>query len=155
MKQLSLPALTGLAFVVCRTEPVGCKNAAVDNAAINLGDRPMAVIYPRNFKNEVSTKELNTFLMLFKYHRGNRDNAIRLPSNGSTSMNLDGLFTRTTVTFNSSKQDSLTLPQRWLTRLSINKTAPRSHAWSISYKEMQDELAQVYHRWEELEKLHN
>ena len=68
MKQLSLPALTGLALVVCRTEPVGCKNATVDNAAINLGDRPMAVIYPRNFKSEVSTKKLNTFLMLFKYH---------------------------------------------------------------------------------------
>ena len=40
---------------------------------------------------------------------GNRDNALRLPSNGSISMNLDGLFTRTTVTFNSSKQDSLTI----------------------------------------------
>lgn len=29
---------------------------------------------------------------------GNRDNALRLPVNGSISMNLDGLFTRTTVT---------------------------------------------------------
>ncbi|MBK8824956.1 MAG: diphosphomevalonate decarboxylase [Anaerolineales bacterium] len=38
---------------------------------------------------------------------GNRDNTLRLPVNGSISMNLDGLFTRTTVTFNSSKQDSL------------------------------------------------
>ena len=38
---------------------------------------------------------------------GNRDNALRLPSNGSISMNLDGLFTRTTVTFNSSQHDSL------------------------------------------------
>jgi len=38
---------------------------------------------------------------------GNRDNALRLPSNGSVSMNLDGLFTRTTVTFNSSQRDSL------------------------------------------------
>jgi diphosphomevalonate decarboxylase len=38
---------------------------------------------------------------------GNRDNSLRLPVNGSISMNLDGLFTRTTVTFNSSKQDSL------------------------------------------------
>ncbi len=33
---------------------------------------------------------------------GNRDNALRLPSNGSISMNLDGLFTRTTVTFSAS-----------------------------------------------------
>jgi diphosphomevalonate decarboxylase len=33
---------------------------------------------------------------------GNRDNALRLPVNGSISMNLDGLFTRTTVTFSAS-----------------------------------------------------
>jgi diphosphomevalonate decarboxylase len=38
---------------------------------------------------------------------GNRDNALRLPVNGSISMNLDGLYTRTTVTFNSSQRDSL------------------------------------------------
>ena len=30
---------------------------------------------------------------------GNRDGALRLPANGSISMNLDGLYTRTTVTF--------------------------------------------------------
>jgi diphosphomevalonate decarboxylase len=30
---------------------------------------------------------------------GNRDNVLRLPVNGSISMNLDGLFTRTTVSF--------------------------------------------------------
>lgn len=30
---------------------------------------------------------------------GNRDHALRLPSNGSISMNLDGLFTRTIVSF--------------------------------------------------------
>ncbi len=40
---------------------------------------------------------------------GNRDNHLRLPVNGSISMNLDGLFTRTSVTFNSSAQDSLTI----------------------------------------------
>src|SRR5689334_8636873 len=40
---------------------------------------------------------------------GNRDDILRLPSNGSISMNLDGLFTRTTVTFNSSRQDSLSI----------------------------------------------
>jgi len=34
---------------------------------------------------------------------GNRDDTLRLPANGSISMNLDGLFTRTTVAFNSSK----------------------------------------------------
>jgi PKD repeat protein len=30
---------------------------------------------------------------------GNRDNVLRIPMNGSISMNLDGLFTRTTVSF--------------------------------------------------------
>ena len=30
---------------------------------------------------------------------GNRDGALRLPANGSISMNLDGLYTRTTVSF--------------------------------------------------------
>jgi diphosphomevalonate decarboxylase len=30
---------------------------------------------------------------------GNRDHTLRLPSNGSISMNLDGLYTRTTVSF--------------------------------------------------------
>ena len=30
---------------------------------------------------------------------GNRDEALRMPANGSISMNLDGLFTRTTVSF--------------------------------------------------------
>lgn len=40
---------------------------------------------------------------------GNRDNELRLPVNGSISMNLDGLFTKTTVSFNSLKQDSLTI----------------------------------------------
>ena len=41
---------------------------------------------------------------------GNRDDALRLPSNGSISMNLDGLFTRTTVAFSAStRADKLSL----------------------------------------------
>lgn len=40
---------------------------------------------------------------------GNRDNELRLPVNGSISMNLDGLFTNTTVSFTSTKQDSLSI----------------------------------------------
>lgn len=40
---------------------------------------------------------------------GNRDNTLRLPVNGSISMNLDGLFTRTTVSFSSAKTDSLAI----------------------------------------------
>ena len=46
-------------------------------------------------------------IALIKYW-GNRDNDLRLPANGNISMNLDGLFTRTTVTFSASlKADSL------------------------------------------------
>jgi diphosphomevalonate decarboxylase len=46
-------------------------------------------------------------IALIKYW-GNRDNDLRLPANGNLSMNLDGLFTRTTVTFSASlKADSL------------------------------------------------
>jgi diphosphomevalonate decarboxylase len=40
-------------------------------------------------------------IALIKYW-GNRDEAIRLPMNGSISMNLDGLFTHTTVSFQAS-----------------------------------------------------
>ena len=47
---------------------------------------------------------------------GNRDNALRLPANGSISMNLDGLFTRTTVTFSASfETDSLRIGNRPVT----------------------------------------
>lgn len=53
-----------------------------------------------------ATAQANPNIAFIKYW-GNRDNALRLPSNGSISMNLDGLFTRTTVTFNSSQHDSL------------------------------------------------
>jgi diphosphomevalonate decarboxylase len=48
-------------------------------------------------------------IALIKYW-GNRDEALRLPANGSISINLDGLFTRTQVSFDPSlKQDSLEL----------------------------------------------
>ncbi len=40
----------------------------------------------------------NSNIALIKYW-GNRDNSLRLPSNSSLSMNLDGLFTRTAVSF--------------------------------------------------------
>jgi diphosphomevalonate decarboxylase len=55
-----------------------------------------------------ATAQAHPNIAFIKYW-GNRDNSLRLPVNGSISMNLDGLFTRTTVTFNSSKQDSLTI----------------------------------------------
>ena len=46
---------------------------------------------------------------------GNRDDALRLPSNGSISMNLEGLITNTRVEFNPQhKEDSLTLNNKKL-----------------------------------------
>ncbi|GAB4417323.1 MAG: diphosphomevalonate decarboxylase [Anaerolineales bacterium] len=44
---------------------------------------------------------------------GNRDQTLRLPVSGSISMNLDGLFTRTTVSFSASnRNDSLRINNR-------------------------------------------
>ena len=45
-----------------------------------------------------ATAIANPNLAFIKYW-GNRDNLLRLPMNGSISMNLDGLYTRTTVSF--------------------------------------------------------
>jgi diphosphomevalonate decarboxylase len=45
-----------------------------------------------------ATAQANPNLAFIKYW-GNRENTLRLPSNGSISMNLDGLYTRTTVSF--------------------------------------------------------
>jgi len=57
----------------------------------------------------IATAQANPNIAFIKYW-GNRDNILRLPSNGSISMNLDGLFTRTTVTFSASlPTDSLLL----------------------------------------------
>jgi diphosphomevalonate decarboxylase len=45
-----------------------------------------------------ATAQASPNIAFIKYW-GNRDNTLRLPSNGSISMNLDGLYTRTTVSF--------------------------------------------------------
>jgi diphosphomevalonate decarboxylase len=45
-----------------------------------------------------ATAQANPNLAFIKYW-GNRNNTLRLPMNGSISMNLDGLYTRTTVSF--------------------------------------------------------
>ena len=45
-----------------------------------------------------ATAQAHPNIAFIKYW-GNRDNTLRLPMNGSISMNLDGLFTRTTVSF--------------------------------------------------------
>ena len=49
-------------------------------------------------KTHSASAQANPNIALIKYW-GNRDEALRLPINGSISMNLDGLFTRTTVSF--------------------------------------------------------
>ena len=45
-----------------------------------------------------ATAQASPNIAFIKYW-GNRDSALRLPVNGSISMNLDGLFTRTMVSF--------------------------------------------------------
>ena len=45
-----------------------------------------------------ATAEAKPNIAFIKYW-GNRDNTLRLPSNSSISMNLEGLYTRTTVSF--------------------------------------------------------
>ena len=62
-----------------------------------------------------STAQANPNIAFIKYW-GNRDNTMRLPVNGSISMNLNGLFTRTSVTFNASAQtDSLLINNKPVT----------------------------------------
>lgn len=58
-------------------------------------------------KKHSATALAHPNIALIKYW-GNRDSDLRLPVNGNISMNLDGLFTRTTVTFSASfETDSL------------------------------------------------
>ena len=45
-----------------------------------------------------ATAQASPNIAFIKYW-GNRDNALRIPSNSSISMNLEGLFTRTSVSF--------------------------------------------------------
>jgi diphosphomevalonate decarboxylase len=52
---------------------------------------------------KTSTAQAHPNIAFIKYW-GNRDNELRVPVNGSISMNLDGLFTKTSVAFYSSKE---------------------------------------------------
>ena len=62
-----------------------------------------------------ATALANPNIAFIKYW-GNLDNSFRVPSNGSLSMNLDGLFSRTSVTFSASlKTDSLRIGKRPVT----------------------------------------
>jgi diphosphomevalonate decarboxylase len=70
-----------------------------------------------------ATSQANPNIAFIKYW-GNRDQALRLPSTGSISMNLDGLFTRTTVTFSASlKADSLRISNRPVTGLGLERVS--------------------------------
>jgi len=62
-----------------------------------------------------ATAEARPNIAFIKYW-GNRDQSLRLPSTGSISMNLDGLFSRTTVTFSDSfRTDRLRIGNRSVT----------------------------------------
>lgn len=55
---------------------------------------------------------------------GNRDDALRLPANGSISMNLDGLYTRTSVSFQPSlPYDELVINGREVAGLTLERVA--------------------------------
>ena len=54
---------------------------------------------------------------------GNRNNEMRLPSNGSISMNLDGLFTRTSVSFGVGKTDSLIINSNEVTGKGLERVS--------------------------------
>ena len=48
--------------------------------------------------NKTASASAHPNIAFIKYW-GNRDNPLRLPANGSLSMNLGSLFTKTTVTY--------------------------------------------------------
>ena len=70
-----------------------------------------------------ATASAHPNIALIKYW-GNRDEALRLPSNGSISMNLDGLFTRTSVSFQGTLPfDELILNGREVTGPALERVA--------------------------------
>jgi diphosphomevalonate decarboxylase len=70
-----------------------------------------------------ATAEAKSNIAFIKYW-GNRDQALRLPANGSISMNLDGLFTRTTVSFQPSLAlDEFVLNGREVTGLALERVS--------------------------------
>ncbi|NTW43398.1 MAG: diphosphomevalonate decarboxylase, partial [Anaerolineaceae bacterium] len=70
-----------------------------------------------------ATAEAKPNIAFIKYW-GNRDNTLRLPMNGSISMNLDGLSTRTTVSFQPSLPfDELIINGREVTGPGLDRVA--------------------------------
>jgi diphosphomevalonate decarboxylase len=70
-----------------------------------------------------ATAQAHPNIAFIKYW-GNRDDALRLPVNGSISMNLDGLFTRTAVSFQpSSALDEFILNGREMTGHALERVS--------------------------------
>jgi diphosphomevalonate decarboxylase len=70
-----------------------------------------------------ATAQANPNIAFIKYW-GNRDEVLRLPASGSISMNLDGLYTRTTVSFQPSLPfDELIINGREVTGPALDRVA--------------------------------
>ena len=70
-----------------------------------------------------ATAQANPNIAFIKYW-GNRDNTLRLPMNGSISMNLDGLYTRTSISFQPSLPfDQLIINGHEITGTGLNRVA--------------------------------
>ena len=70
-----------------------------------------------------ATAQANPNIAFIKYW-GNRDNILRLPMNGSISMNLDGLYTRTSISFQPSLPfDQLIINGHEITGTGLNRVA--------------------------------
>ena len=70
-----------------------------------------------------ATAQANPNIAFIKYW-GNRENTLRLPMNGSISMNLDGLYTRTSISFQPSLPfDQLIINGHEITGTGLNRVA--------------------------------
>ena len=70
-----------------------------------------------------ATAQSHPNIAFIKYW-GNRDNILRLPMNGSISMNLDGLYTRTSISFQPSLPfDQLIINGHEITGMGLNRVA--------------------------------
>ena len=75
------------------------------------------------YHRRMSTALAHPNIALIKYW-GNRDNNLRLPANGSILINLEGLFARTSVTFDSSlRGDALTINGRGVSGKGLDRVS--------------------------------
>jgi len=81
----------------------------------------------------------------FLKYWGNRNNALRLPSNGSISMNLDGLFARTSVSFQPSlPYDELTINDQEVPGKALKRVS--------QFLDLVREMAKIPHKAEVISK---